>query len=148
MNDLHHAPMQREIQKPNQTIRSLRAAQLSRGPQRQNSWKGMPVVFVHGPHKGVEGYIRSVTESYPPANFGSNFGNREHECITGCNGCKAKALSAEHTCPLHCRGCKQAREDISRHTQSLNDFIDIRLQIEKSGGDTVQVSVRDVRPSK
>lgn len=129
--------------------KSLRTVQLARGPQRQSLWKGMPITFVHGHHKGMNGYIKTAQEMYPPSELGPGFSkSNPHECTSNCAGCKEKVINAEHTCHWRCPGCHKARGDISRHNESLNDFLDIVLQVEISSGSIINASIREVRPSQ
>lgn len=149
IDDVHHALAERVLQTQNSLQRSLRSVQLSRGSQRQDTWKGMPVVFVHGPHKNTRGYIKSAQEIYPPASDGPALRQTDaHVCIARCGGCNQKSLTAEHICTFACPGCKKARDDASQLMASLNDFVDIALQVDIHGAAPIQASVREVRPSE
>lgn len=109
----------------------------------------MPITFVHGHRKGMNGYIKTAQEMYPPSEFGLGFAkSNPHECTTSCPGCRENVLNADHVCHWRCPGCKKAREDISQHKESLNDFLDIVLQVDVDGGPITKASIREVRPSQ
>lgn len=149
VDSLHHASMPHLLPTQSRVQNSLRITQLARGPQRQHLWQGMPVTFVHGNHKGKNGYIKTAQENYPPHDFGSEFAQQSpHECVSHCAGCNGKSFTAEHTCTQSCGGCKKIRADILKHRKGLTEFVDITLQVEVSGGAIIKASVREVRPSE